>query len=299
MAAVGLIGGSLLGEKKLIDSWRGNPDPLNGRAPEFPPGTKRVVSASDGAELLVTTAGTGPTIVLVHGLTSNHADMGLLAGLLIDYGFEVVAVDQRGHGGSTVGSEGFSPRRLGADLAQIFDDLDLTEAVLVGHSMGGIAAMSYAVNHVSEFHKRIKSLVIVASIGRIDPVRQRIGARFMPKKISQRQRVGAGLLTFGAKPSLNMVDQGLKSAQGCPFEVRVAAARGLAGYDILDQLDQIAVPTMVIWGKKDRITDPRANRAIVHHIPGAIPVEIADAGHVLIWERAPELAELIIDMARS
>ena len=57
-------------------------------------------------------------VVLVHGLTSNHHDWGPVAVRLVATGHRVIGLNQRGHGGSTVGTDGFGPARQGRDVGQ-------------------------------------------------------------------------------------------------------------------------------------------------------------------------------------
>ena len=72
---------------------------------------------------------------------------GPVARRLITDGFEVVAVELRGHGDSSRGRDGYGPRRLAADLAQVLSALDLRDVILVGHSMGGMASMTLMLEH--------------------------------------------------------------------------------------------------------------------------------------------------------
>jgi len=284
------VGASLAGgHQALLKKWRNNPDPLNGKPATFPDGESRFVETPDGAAIHTVTAGSGPTVVLVHGITVNMAHWGLIAERLIASGHRVIGVDQRGHGQSTVGSASYNPGRLGDDLAEVFKQLDITNAVLAGHSMGGMASMTFASNHPELARTVLRGLVLVATTAELPRYRTELGIVAVPKNITTRYRVGAGLSTFGAAPSLNMIDETLAMANQTPFENRRIAGRGLRGFDIEDELGSITQETIVLAGTRDLVTPMAGNVAIANAIPNATLITVTDAGHSLIWERADDV----------
>ncbi|MBN2622405.1 MAG: alpha/beta fold hydrolase, partial [Acidimicrobiales bacterium] len=117
----------------------------------LPPGREVVVRTDDGARLAVTVAGTPSAdrapVVLPHCWTGSRAVGVPVARRLLAAGHQVVLYDQRGHGESSTGSDPISVERLGDDLAAVVDHLDVTGAVLAGHSMGGMTVMSFACRH--------------------------------------------------------------------------------------------------------------------------------------------------------
>ncbi|NNF69649.1 MAG: alpha/beta fold hydrolase [Acidimicrobiia bacterium] len=290
--AVGLAGaGAALagGHQALLRKWRDNPDPLNGKPATFPDGESRFVETPDGATIHTVTAGSGPTVVLVHGITVNMAHWGLIAERLITSGHRVIGVDQRGHGQSIVGSASYSPELLGDDLAAVFEQLDITDAVLAGHSMGGMASMTFAIRHSDLARRVLRGLVLVATTPELPRLRTELGIVAVPKNITTRYRVGAGLTTFGAEPSLNMIDETLAMANETPFANRRIAGRGLRGFDIEDQLGSITQETIVLAGTRDLVTPMAGNVAIAEAIPNASLIKLEHAGHSLIWERADDV----------
>jgi pimeloyl-ACP methyl ester carboxylesterase len=100
----------------------------------------------NGARLFFTDEGTGPAVLLAHGTTcdSNDWNMQLAA---FDQRFRVVATDLRGHGLSSAPEGSYSSRQDGADLATLATSLGITDAIVVGHSTGGQAAIALAVDH--------------------------------------------------------------------------------------------------------------------------------------------------------
>lgn len=296
--AASSIGGAIFAARRTLDRWAANPDPLNGVPVHFD-GVEKLVTTDDGAHISTRSAGSGRTIVLVHGLTGNHNDWGPIASRLLEHGHRVITIDQRGHGNSTVGMDGYGAARLGQDLTTVFEELDLQGAVVAGHSMGGMAALSAAVDRPDVFESRVDHLVIIASAATLNGVRNQLGLWIGDTNVEDRLaglhnqlRIGAGLTAFGKRPSLFMVDEVIRSFEGCPDHVRRQATSALKNYDIRDRLQDVDVPTSVVAGTHDLLTPLAGNELLAAEIPGASLEVIEDAGHMIIWESASRIAAL-------
>lgn len=239
----------------------------------------------------------------MHGITQNADDWGYIAQDLVSFGFTVYAIDQRGHGASTVGSDGFGSARLGNDIATVLEKLDITGCVLAGHSMGGIAAMSFAVDHPDVVAQRVVGLGLISTIHRGDSPIQRAGLVTIRADWSiidsapSVARLAAGLAVFGTPKSLVMIDHVLASAKRMDPANRLAAGEALTTYNVKNRLPQISVPTVVVCGKRDLVTPIRYSRFIAKAVPGATLHEYKRAGHQIIWERRREVAEHIAGLS--
>lgn len=293
-------------ERQVIHRLDRRPAPDGWTTPRFPPGIEVTVPTDDGAALTVAVAGPddGPPVVLVHGLTSNHHDWGPVADRLVATGHRVIGVDQRGHGGSTVGTDGFGPERQGRDLGQVLDALDLRDVTLVGHSMGGIASLALVILAPGSGADRIRSLVLVATLASTTGIDRRNGLKVAGRdnRVITDHPVHGRVFAravFGAAPSAAMVDDALASAGRCPDATRIGAANGLMGYDVRAGLPGVAIPTTVVCGTRDRLTPLSENRRIAAAIPGAALVVVPDAGHLVIWEEPDIVASAISDRVIS
>ncbi len=304
-AGAAATGATTLAERRLLLKLDSVDPPAGWTRPRFPEGTQVMVPTDDGAELAVAMAGPddGPVVVLVHGLTSNHHDWGPVAHRLVDQGHRVVGVNQRGHGGSSVGSEGFGPTRQGADLGQVLAALDLSDVTLVGHSMGGVAALSLLTGPNPT--DRVSRLVLVATLADSTALDRRLSLKVGNSKRYQaladhpvHAPVGARLL-FGNSPSRAMVEDALASNRACPVDTRRGAALGLLDYDVRALLPKVTVATVVLCGDKDRATSLDENRAIARAIPGAQLIVVPGAGHMIIWEAADMVADAIVAITTS
>ncbi|QGG94032.1 alpha/beta fold hydrolase [Actinomarinicola tropica] len=107
----------------------------------LPEGRGDVITTADGAELALHVAGPadGPLVVLVHCWTGAKELWAPTARRLVHLGHRVVLYDQRGHGSSTWGDGVSDVDRLGDDLATVLAHVDALDAVVAGHSMGGMS----------------------------------------------------------------------------------------------------------------------------------------------------------------
>jgi len=283
------------------------PPPDGWVPPRWPNGTVTTVTTDDGAELLVESTGptAAPAVVLVHGLTGDHHSLGPIADVLLAQGFRVVGVNQRGHGGSSVGSEGFGPARQGTDVGQVLATLDLRDVTLVGHSMGGVAAMSLLTLAPDAGADRVGSLVLVATLADSMSADREASLKIEGTTFYRRLRrnpdvsAAIGRWIFGPTPSRAELAEALEVSGRCPEETAIGAALGLVDYDIRGLLADIDTPTIVVCGTRDIVTRHRENQAIADVIPGAQFRSVEGAGHMVVWENPNVIVEAIVELARA
>ncbi len=99
--------------------------------------------------------GMGPNIILIHGLFGSLDNLNIIARNLADK-FTVTAIDLRNHGFSTH-NESMTYDDMMYDIVTLMDDLKISHAHFIGHSMGGKVAMQVALNHAD----KVKKLVIL------------------------------------------------------------------------------------------------------------------------------------------
>jgi pimeloyl-ACP methyl ester carboxylesterase len=168
--------------------------------PALPPsisGTGRV--AVEGGTLYYDSRGGGPAVVLLHGGGLDLTSWDAQADALAEH-FRVVRFDARGHGRSAAPPGLSSPAD---DLGRVLDQLGVRRATLVGLSMGGGAALNFAIAHP----ERVERLVLVSTSGPppgvpagpgvvlTDPAgRARLGALRMPRLLVVGERDSPGVL---------------------------------------------------------------------------------------------------------
>jgi pimeloyl-ACP methyl ester carboxylesterase len=257
-----------------------------------PPGQDTVVERLDGTRLRVRVAGAGPTVVLAHGIALTLGEWNLVADLLLADGYRVVAFDARGHGQSTIGSQGISAPVMAADLAAVLEATDTTDAILVGHSMGGFLALE-AVLEVPGVADRLAGLVLVASFAGdiLDGAPQnRAEAPILRSHLLPRLTTNPTIGTlfaasfFGPTPSPAMLTAFLGMVLGRDNAPLLPLLDAFTSDDLLARLPAIGVPTVIVCGRADRTTPPRDSQRIAAAIPAARTVWVDGAGHMLPWE---------------
>lgn len=302
-AAVVTVGAARLLERTALHRWARQPDPRHAHSPRSAadPDTQ-VVVATDGARLRVARWGThaGPSVVLVHGITASLEDWLPLVPHLLEAGHSVVALDLRGHGQSTLGSERVNTRRLADDLAEVLSSLDLRRAILAGHSLGGYAALALAVHHAEVVQQRVARLVLVGSTpsmrGAAELAALASNASPLSLAVQRHPRHGAVLMraqVFGDSPSLPAIEDLRRRWSSCPLTTRIAYAKGLAGQTLTPLLSQVEVPVTIARGTRDRVVPASRSQLLHAALPDSELVTLDGAGHATPTERPRELAAVL------
>jgi len=119
------------------------------------------ITTKDGTEIYYKDWGKGQPIVFSHGwpLSSDDWDAQML--FFGQHGYRVIAHDRRAHGRSTQTWDGNDMDTYADDLAELFEKLDLKDAIMVGHSTGGGEVARYLGRHGS---KRVSKAVLVGAV---------------------------------------------------------------------------------------------------------------------------------------
>ena len=173
---------------------------------------------------------------------------------------------------------------------KLLDELDLADVSVIGSSLGGWIAAEMA---LQDRGQRIGRLVLVDSVG-VDipglPIRDffALDAR------------GVAEYSWHDGNRFYVDPAAIQAEQLAARQANMATMRVLAGdpymHDpsLLGRLDQVAVPTLVLWGESDRIVTPDYGRALAGAIPGARFEIVREAGHLPQLEQ-PEATFRAID----
>jgi len=304
VAGAVVAGGALAKAVERVDAaWQAADGDDPGHDLITPPGRSHTVRTDDGAELAVGVSGPddGPTVVLAHCWMGGREVWAPVAHRLVGDGHRVVLYDQRGHGSSTVGTDGMTIPRLGADLRAVLEYIDATDAVLAGHSMGGMTIQSLATHHPEVAAERAKAIVLVATAAstlsqgpRRDALAQRVlGSRVVDRALASRMGHAwiRGAVGKGPRRSHLVTTRDLVAS--CPPATRAGWLAAMAAMDLRDGIAGISVPTTVMVGTHDRLTPPHLATQMADAIPGAKLVTLDGKGHMLPLEAADKVADVI------
>jgi pimeloyl-ACP methyl ester carboxylesterase len=311
--AVGAAGYAL--QRAAVRRWQVDAETLEAAGRSMPGDVRHhFVAVDDGGRIHVVERGTGPPVVLVHGVTLGVATWIPQLHQLARH-HRVLAVGQRGHGQSVAGAGGYSLERLAADLAQVLVTLEVTGAVVVGHSMGGMVTQLLVLEDPGGSAGRVAGLVLVATTaGPLVPTAlgsavasalaagagrglARSGRR--GRGLFPRDDLGAWLTrtSFGTHPA----PADIELARSMVAAMSPSAMAGLLGpllaFDVHRAIRAIDRPTRVVVGSRDVLTPPRMARAMAERIPGATLTVFEGCGHMVMLERSEELDDLITRFA--
>ena len=253
-------------------------------------------------------AGEGPAIILLHGGGNDWREWKLNIGPLSEC-YSVYVPDLPGFGVSDKPKADYTVIYFVSFLSHFAEALGLEQFSLVGNSLGGGIALGFAL----EFPNKVEKLVVVDSLclGR--------GIRFLARLAAL-----SFLVKSWMKPSKGRIRRGLRKAiynrqliteglvdelyqmQSIPGakEAQLSIARSLMSLRgqrtvFLDRLPEIMAPTLIIWGKQDRIL-PMAHAYAAHKLIKGSKLHIfGNCGHSPQREKAEEFNQLVIEFLGS
>ena len=273
--------------------------------------TREHATMLNGHEFAYLDSGEGPALLFIHGLTGSQRNWAHLIDAL-DHEHRVLAPDLFGHGASTKVMGDYSLGAHAATLRDLLDLLGIDRVTLVGHSFGGGIAMQFCYL----FPERVERLVLVASggLGRdVSPLLRAAtlpGAQWVLPFITSswvRGRVEAAvrILTrtgWRASPEVTEVWRGFTSlADADTRRAFLATTRGVidpggqtvSAHDYLPMA--IEIPTLVVWGTRDRMI-PAWHATTAHEaIADSRVVLFVGAGHFPHLDEPDRFAELLGD----
>ncbi|HWD11292.1 MAG TPA: alpha/beta hydrolase [Solirubrobacteraceae bacterium] len=234
-------------------------------------------------------AGEGPAIVLLHGLTATRRYVVMGSRALERSGHRVIAYDARGHGRSSPAPEAgaYGYELLAGDLEAVLDALDLERAVLAGASMGAHTALRLALTRP----ERIAGLVLITPS--FDPSSPRGGESLADWDALARGLREGGVEGFVAAYDLAAVPPAWRATVETVLRQRLAAHEHPAAvadaleavprsrpFEHLEELEAIAVPSVVVASRDE--ADPGHPLAVAERYAQRIP-----AARLLVEEAGP------------
>jgi len=259
-------------------------------------------------DLFYTDQGEGQPVVLIHGFPLNGESWGKQQTALLDAGYRVIAYDRRGFGASTKTASGYDYDTFAADLHALVVDLDLTDAVLVGFSMGTGEVARYLSRYGTSRVAR------VAFLGSLEPFLLKTddnpggaGPQEFFDGIAQSVRDDRYAFVRGFFDDFYNLDENLGtriSQAAVDASVQVANVAGNAAIaaapltwptDFRDDLAAITVPALILHGTGDRILPIDVTARRFHGlVPDATYVELDGAPHGLLWTHGSEVNEALL-----
>ena len=266
-----------------------------------------------GGQLHVRDQGTGPALLLLHGLGGHMGQYDYAVAEQLATRFRVVSVDRPG--------SGYSSRPVSADLssqaatlAALIEQLDLGRPVVVGHSLGGAVALTLALEHPG----RVSALALIAPLSTLPETVPAAFQKLLIPSLWMRQLVAWTVATPGSirrapqvmaalfKPDTPPRDYavragGLLSLRPSHFLATAADLQALPAHlpNLTARLHQLRLPVRVLYGRDDAVLNWRTNgQGLVDQVHGAT-LQLVEGGHMLPITQPELVANFIRETALS
>jgi non-heme chloroperoxidase len=266
----------------------------------------------DGIEIFYKDWGSGQPVVFSHGwpLDADAWDPQLM--FFGERGYRVVAHDRRGHGRSDQTWSGNDMDTYADDLAELFDQLDLREAILVGHSTGGGEVTRYVGRHGTA---RLSRVVL---LGAVPPLMLQTPANpnGLPKAVFDEIRASTlgnrsqyfrdlalpfyGYNRPGAKASQGVIDAFWLQAMQAGIKPVYDCIEQFSETDFTEDLKRFDVPTLIAHGDDDQIV-PIGSAALLSSrlVRDATLKVYRGAPHGLATTKADEFNDDVLEFIRA
>jgi pimeloyl-ACP methyl ester carboxylesterase len=248
--------------------------------------------------------GSGPPVVLIHGMVNSSRHWRAVAERLADR-YTVIAPDMVGHGDSATPRGDYSLGAHATVIRDLLSALGIERATFVGHSLGGGVAMVF----FWQFPERVERLALVSSGGLGEDVSPLLRSAALPgfrhviglvaNRLVIRLLQSGGRQTRNVARALRPLDtRGARQAfvQTLRAVIDVHGQR-VSANDRLYLLD--GIPTLVAWGERDRTIPIEHGRAAHAAVPGSRFVTLPGAAHFPHLEDPDGLAAALGDFIAS
>lgn len=261
------------------------------------------VVVTHGIELYYETQGTGTPLVLLAGLGYPGWQWHRMAPLLASH-CQVIVPDNRGVGRSSKPPGPYTAAMLAADTVGLLDALDIDQAAILGHSMGGFIAQALAL----EYPQRVGKLILAATnFGgpRHTPITPAAMAVLTDTTGDPLARLRNGIVISTApgfaEAHPKLIADWLAWRTTNPIDPTGYQAQLAIGLGLLREeacfehkLSAVTAPTLILFGAHDAVVPPANAELLAQQIPHSRVHILPDAGHFFPLETPAEAAEVVV-----
>ena len=237
--------------------------------------------------------GTGKPILFVHGWGGNLYSLHKLA-CQASKNYTSYLIDLPGFGKT------LPPQRVWGveeyvDIVNAFtQNLGLREFFLAGHSFGGQVSVLFCLLHTVKVRKLI--LMAAAAVRHNPGLRENV-LRYLSKVIS----VFMYILPGNMKANVRTIGYKIIGRRDYlkAYGIMRDIFKKVIAQDLSDRFSKVKVPTLILWGRKDRATPIQDGEYMAKQIPGSKLVVFEGVGHRLNFEIPEKLSEIIAEFIRS
>jgi len=268
-----------------------------------------------GRRVIYRVAGSGPPVVLIHGMLNSSSHWEAVASRL-SHDYTVVAPDLIGHGDSAAPRGDYSLGAHAASIRDLLAAIGIDRATIVGHSLGGGVAMQF----FYQFPQRVERLALISSGGLGRDVSPMLRTAALPGtsallSLTIHPRLLGAIWDSGRRLRERGVSGGvyLQAIARALRPLQTAEARQAFLHTLRAVIDQHgqrvsatdrlylleAVPTLILWGSRDHTIPIEHGREAALAIRGSTFAEIDDAAHFPHLENPEQVADRLREFIAS
>ena len=266
---------------------------MSGWFPKPAAATERRV-ATGRLTMNIVEAGSGPAVLLIHGLGWDHSLWNPTVERL-SATYRVIAADTRGHGGTDKPDGPYDMEMFARDYASLADALGVSGLCVIGLSQGGMVAQRLALLRPD----LVAALALVSTSCKSHPslrdnMEARIAALDQAGPEAAAKIAAESIFSPGWRSTnISALARFVAWRSVMPMAPLNAATRALYDFDLSGDLPRIKVPTLVVAGQDDVLTPPKGMEEIAALIPGAAYRLIANSGHLIPVEQPGPLDAIL------
>ena len=247
----------------------------------------------NGINLYYETYGKGEPLFLLQGFTKNLLTLMPMIDMLKN-DFQVIALDHRGSGRSDAPTPPYTVEQMASDISALMDSLSIKRAHFFGHSMGGAIVQQLAVDHPDKINKIILcssfAKVPFTALMQMDIVQQMLFAEVPIEFIMQ--SVLPWQFSCSCLETKGMPEKIITAMMSDPYPQKnegfLGQGHALKTFNVIDKLEKITAPCLIIVGEEDLYTPPSSSKLMQEKIKMAQMKESPHQGH-MISDELPDL----------
>lgn len=242
----------------------------------------------NGIDINYSVEGDGPeTVVLINGLADELETWAYQTPALLEGGYRVLSFDNRGIGRTSKPAGPYSSEMLAADTKALVDEVGITDYHLMGVSMGGMIAQTYALN----YSRDLRSVTLACTYAAPGPFCSRMFTMWADTAqvqgvpmVMRDVTLWAFTLDFFREREEELVEfETAMRYMDQPVHAYLSQLAVIQNHDTTAEVANIGVPTLVIAGEEDILIPTRLSHDLHDLIPDSTWATTA-GGHGCIWE---------------
>jgi len=242
--------------------------------------------------LYYTEQGSGPPLLLVHGLmVTGEMFQPVIQHLATQH--RLIIPDLRGHGRSQGFPPPYTAAQLASDLSHLLDHLNIESAAVFGYSQGGAIAQQFVLDHPQQCNRLILTCTYAFNMASF---REKLEGHLTPflLNILGARRFAKLVISQGMKQmDKERADWLTSLLANQNTELMVSAWKETMVFDSRKRLAEINCPTLIVAGSKDEAVPLHHAKMLHDGIKGSQLVIVDGADHTMIWTYSEELLRVL------